>query len=144
MDVGVRGARDFVAVQDKWDAMLVTCKERFSPVFWKFFLKLHTFSQVVVDTALRNVRRMVFFPAELQKGFPSCRRNMMVHLGCINEFWSIVRHTYRIDLTQFALQSGTRFLDFQFIDPIWGWLQAARRHHPADLHWKRYTIRRMF
>ena len=136
VSVDVRGARDFVAIQDKWDEMLRTCKNQFSPVFWRFFLKLHVFPQVFVDTTLNNVRKMGFFPQGLKKGFPSSRRNLMNQLRCIDQFWNIVRHTHRIDLSQFHLLSGTRFLDFQFIDPIWAWLLAARRHHPADLHWK--------
>ena len=135
-DVDITGARNFVPIQNKWDEMLESCRERYADVFWKFFLKLHSFSQVVVDTALHNVKKMDFFPPDLQRHFPSCRRNMMRSLGCIDEFWSIVRHTCRIDLSQFNLPSGTRFLDFQFIDPIWGWLLAARRHHPGDLQWK--------
>lgn len=142
VDVDTTGARNFVAIQDKWEEMLQFCKQRYSATFWTFFLKLHTFSQVVVDTALHNVRKMYFFPSALKRGFPSCRRNMMSHLGCINEFWTIVRHTCRIDLSEFDLQSGTRFLDFQFIDPIWGWLLAARRHHPGDLHWKPHAQHR--
>ena len=135
-EVDVTGARNFVPIQDKWDHMLECCRLRYSPAFWTFFLKLHSFAQVVVDTVLHNVKKMEFFPPELQRNFPSCRRNIMNNLGCIQEFWSIVRHTHRIDLSQFNLPSGTRFLDFEFVDPIWGWLLAARRHHPGDLHWK--------
>ena len=138
----VSAARDFVAVQDKWDDMLLACKRTYSPQFWKFFLKLHTFSQVVVDTALHSARKMDFFPPELKKGFPSSKRAMMYNLRCIEKFWSIVTHTYRIDLSQFDLSSGTRYLDFQFVDPIWAWLLAARRFHPADLHWKPHTQHR--
>lgn len=140
--VDVSRARDFLAIQDKWDEMLQTCRGLFSPEFWKFFLKLHTFSQVVVDTALKTVRQMGFFPSHLRKDFPSCRRQLMHRLRCIREFWSVVRHTYRIDLTQFNLPSGMMFLQFHFIDPIWGWLMAARRHHPVDLHWKPHAQHR--
>ena len=142
VDVDVTGARDFIAIQDKWDEMLQFCKQRYSAAFWKFFLKLHTFSQVVVDTALHNVTKMFFFPSELKRYFPSSRRQMMSHLGCIKQFWTIVRHTCRIDVSQFDLQSGTTFLDFQFIDPIWGWLLAARRQNPVDLHWRPFAQHR--
>lgn len=141
-DVDVTGARNFVAIQDKWEEILSCCKERYSDVFWKFFLKLHTFPQVVVDTALLNVKKMHFSPSELHRKFPSCRRVMMDNLDCINKFWSIVQHSCRIDLSIFNLSSGTRFLDFQFIDPIWGWLLAARRHHPGDLHWRPFVQHR--
>ena len=140
--VDVTGAKNFVAIQDKWEEMLLQCKERYSDVFWKFFLKLHTYSQVMVDTALVNVKKMQFFPSQLCSQFPSSRRIMMSHLDCIHKFWSIVRHTCRIDLSHFDLPSGTRFLDFQFIDPIWGWLLAARLHHPGDLHWRPFAQHR--
>lgn len=129
------GARNFVPIQDAWDHMLRTCADRYSDVFWKFFLALHRFSQVTVDTALVQARRMPFFPKELHKSFPQSRRVMMSKLDCIPKFWQIVEHKHRIDVSHFNLPSGTRFIDFEFIDPIWGWLLAARRHHPADLHW---------
>lgn len=32
-----------------------------------------------------------------------------------------------------------RFVKFTFLDPIWGWLTAARRQDPLDLHWKPIT-----
>lgn len=142
VDVDVSGAKDFLAIQDKWEDMLQTCKLRFSPVFWKFFLKMHTYAQVVVDTALNNVREMDFFPADLRKQFPASRRNLMRNLRCIVKFWSLVRHTYRIDLRPFDLPSGKKFLTFQFIDPIWAWLLAARRNAPSDLHWKPHAQHR--
>ena len=129
------GARNFVPIQDMWDHMLRTCADRYSDVFWNFFLKLHRFPQVAVDAALTQARLLPFFPNELCRQFPNSRRSMMRHLGCIPAFWQIVQHTHRIDVSHFDLPSGTRFLDFEFIDPIWGWLVAARRHHPADLHW---------
>ena len=142
VDVDVSGARDYIAIQDKWDDMLRSCAQRFSPVFWQFFLKVHTFSQVAIDTALRSVRKMPFFPLELRTKFPSSKRNLMRNLDCINKFWSIVRHNSRIDLSHFELPSGTKWVDFTFIDPIWGWLLAARKHHPADLHWKPHAQHR--
>ena len=129
------GARNFVPIQDTWDDMLRTCADRYSDVFWKFFLQLHKMSQVAVDGALTQVRLLPFFPNELRGRFPKTRRAMMRNLGCIPAFWRIVQHTHRIDVSHFDLPSGTRFLDFEFIDPIWGWLIAARRHDPADLHW---------
>ena len=127
--------RNFVAIQDKWDDMLARCRDQYSGEFWKFFLKLHEFSGVVINTALAGVRKMTFFPAGMQKQFPLSKKAMLRNLDCIPKFWKLVRHTTRIDVSQFDLPSGTTHLDFTFIDPIWGWLMAARRHHPADLHW---------
>lgn len=138
-----RGVRNFVPIQENWDQLLVRCRERFDDEFWKFFLKIHTYSGVVVDTTLRNVRALPFFPQELKKRFPPTKRRLMQAIGThIDRFWDSVRHSYRIDLTQFELPSRTRFLDFHFIDPIWGWLLAASRHHPADLHWKPFAQHR--
>ena len=75
--IDVNGCRNFVPIQDRWDEMMQFCRNSFSGVFWKIFLKLHSFSQVVVDAALRSVREMYFFPPELNRKFPSCRRNMI-------------------------------------------------------------------
>ena len=131
-----RRARNFLPIQDKWDDMLQQrCKDQYSEEFWKFFLDVHTFSRVVIDTALAGVRKMPFFPAGMERQFPANKRVLMRNLDCIPKFWKLVRHSYRIDVSQFNLESGTTYLDFTFIDPIWGWLMAARRHPPADLYW---------
>ena len=129
------GKRNFVAIQDKWDEMLSQCKHKYSGDFWKYFLKLHPFSRVVIDTALAGVRKLSFFPEGMEKQFPKNKRVMLSNLDCIPKFWKLVRHTSVIDVSQFNLPSGTTHVHFTFIDPIWGWLLAARRHHPADLHW---------
>ena len=50
-------------------------------------------------------------------------------------FWPHVLHTAHIDVSHFHLPSGTKQIAFKFIDPIWGWLLAARRQNPAELHW---------
>jgi len=114
--------------------MITTIKGTYSDKFWRFFLKLHTYSTVVVDTALRGVKNN-FLSSEAKRRFPVSRRNMMCKLKCGSEFWNIVRHSCRIDVSDFNLDSGTEYLQFEFIDPAWGWLLAARRQNPADLHW---------
>ena len=53
----------------------------------------------------------------------------------MHDFWLQVRHTARIDLSGLNLPSGTQHIEFHFIDPIWGWLVAARRQEPIDMHW---------
>ena len=129
------GRSNFLPVQDAWDSMLAEVKQKCSKQFWVFFLKLHSFSSVVVDTALKGVKSM-FLTKQEQKGFPASRRQMMSRLTSISSFWRVVRHTCRIDLSDFDLGSGTKYLQFDFIDPVWGWLLAARRQNPADLHWR--------
>ena len=57
-------------------------------------------------------------------------------MGTLTPFWPQVLHTTRIDLSRFELPSGTKEICFKFVDPIWGWLVAARRQNPLELHWK--------
>lgn len=135
VDHGVTDARNFVHLQDKWNEMLCTVKNAYSPEFWKFFLQFHRFSGVVIDRALGSVKKM-FLPAILKKNFPSCRRKMRQELRVIEDFWKLVSHTHRIDVSQFGLESGTQYVEFHFIDPIWGWLLAAQKQAPASMHWK--------
>ena len=78
-----RGVRNFVPIQENWDQLLVRCRQRFDDEFWKFFLKIHTYSGVVVDTTLRNVRALPFFPQELKKRFPSTKRRLMQAVGVV-------------------------------------------------------------
>lgn len=72
------------------------------------------------------------------KTFPPTRRALLERIAKLEPFWARVRHTYRIDMTAFSakLGSGIKDLDFHFIDPLWGWLMAALRQHPLDMHWK--------
>ena len=41
----------------------------------------------------------------------------------------------KVKLTK-PLQSGTRTVRFEFIDPVWAWVCTAASQEPGDLHWK--------
>ena len=130
------GARDFCSIQDAWETMLGEIKSKCNDKFWKLFLQLHTFSGVVIDKCLQCVKN-TFLNRANTRDFPASRRTLLQKIKSeTHDFWLRVRHTARIDLSPFDLPSGTRYLDFKFIDPIWGWLVAARRQAPIDMHWK--------
>jgi hypothetical protein len=73
---------------------------------------------------------------EAWRAFPPSRRTLIEKLDRLPAFWPHIWHKQRIDLSHFNLPSGTKYVDFEFLDPLWGWLMAARRQDPADLHWK--------
>ena len=130
------GARNFCSIQDDWETMLGKIKSKCNDKFWKLFLQLHTYSGVVIDNCLKCVKQIFLGNTNTRK-FPGSRRTLLQKIKKeTHDFWIRVRHTARIDLSAFDLPSGTRSLDFEFIDPIWGWLVAARRQPPIDMHWK--------
>lgn len=129
--------RNLIPVQNAWDAHLDVTKDLCSDEFWQVFLPIHSSPRVHIDTTLRAVKK-VFVQPEDRKKFPIDLRSLRKSIAALKPFWPKVLHTYRIDLSKFAKQlpSGTTHLMFHFVDPIWGWLQAARRQHPLEMHWK--------
>ena len=106
--------------------------------FWELFLAMHTYTGNAIDSALNAVKRNYVLDSDAKKKFPISRRVLFAQIRSLPPFWSQVLHTYRVDLTPFArkLPSGTRYLNFTFVDPIWAWIIAARKQQPLDLHWK--------
>ena len=131
------GCRDFLRLQDKWAAYRSAVVAVASAQFWNFFLPLHTLSGVAIDAALGNAKKVFMTRNSIAwRTFPPTRRALFAKTNQVPAFWPEVTHTHTIDLEQFDLPSGTKFLHFKFIDPLWGWLMAARRQHPLDMHWK--------
>ena len=131
-------ARDVCALQTAWDQYKDAVCQQFPPVFWKFFLPIHHLATNAIDSALKAAKD-TFIPrrSPSYKQFAASKRSLFDKLNRIpNQFWPLISHTCQIDLTSFDLPSGTRQVTFKFIDPVWGWLVAARRLHPLDLHWK--------
>jgi len=130
------GCRDFITVQDEWDVYRHNVATLANDKFWQFFLPMHNLSGVAIDMALGNAKRL-FLPndSELFRSFPSSRRQLYTALAKIPAFWPTVMHTVDIDVSDFKLPSRTQTIPFSFIDPIWGWLTAAARQQPLDLHW---------
>ena len=138
-DCILKNARNMVMVQDTWQQMLQNAKKKFTNTFWNYFLPFHSCSGVVIDTALASVKKVFlrnFLSTKECRAFPGSRRQMMSKLGCIDEFWSLLGHTHRIDLTSFNLPSGTRHIDFRFIDPVWAWIMSARNQCPHGMHFQ--------
>ena len=134
-------ARDFTLTQDAWDEKLRELAKLYDIKFWKLFLAMHTLSGTAIDSALKVVKNM--FTSDIDpKRFPISRRSLLEKMGTLVPFWPHVLHTTRIDVSQFRLPSGTKEICFKFVDPIWGWLVAARRQNPLELHWKSLAQRR--
>ena len=134
----VTNARDLVVVQDAWDTYLREIKDLCSEQFWTLFLRLHRFSGVMIDTCLSSVKKVFrnLQSNDAWKEFPASRRTLLGDIAKLRDFWPLVTHSVNIDLSQFKLPSGTKEVEFHFLDPCWSWLVAARRQHPLDLHWK--------
>ena len=136
-------ARDLTVLQTDWSRYLEDVHTTCSDEFWKLFLRLHTFSGTAIDTTLSGVRKLFLEAGSKSwKDFPPSRRALLQRMDKVDSFWPKVLHSKRIDLSAFALPSGTRHVTFQFVDPLWGWLMAARRPHPLDMHWKPFAQNR--
>ena len=109
------------------------CSDR----FWKFFLVMHTFPAVSIDTALASAKRTFLQRQTTEwKRFPPSKRELLSKIAKLTPFWHRIRHSLTINVSHFNLPSNTKSIDFHFIDPLWAWLRAARRQEPTDLHWK--------
>ena len=134
-EVSTVDARDLTLIQNRWDEKLTELSQLNDGKFWRLFLAMYTLSGTAIDSALNVVKKM--FMSEVDpKRFPISRRSLLEKMGTLTPFWPQVLHTTRIDLSRFELPSGTKEICFKFVDPIWGWLVAARRQNPLELHWK--------
>jgi len=141
LDADAVGARDFTMIQDRWDAKLSELEHLNDKKFWTLFLAMYTLSGTAIDSALGVVKKL--FKSEVDvKRFPISRRSLLTKMQTLVPFWPLVLHTVRIDLSRFKLPSGTKEIRFKFVDPVWGWLVAARRQDPLELHWRPIAQRR--
>ena len=132
--------KDVRRLQAQCNRHLVSIHSSFGQQFWEIFLAVHTFPVNVIDTVL-NAAKSTFVEKNTPEWhkFPTSRRAVLEKTGACAEFWPTVRHTCRIDLSEvltIPLASGTRSLTFEFLDPVWAWLSAARVLDPEELHWK--------
>ena len=132
-------ARQMSGIQEAWKDVLRTTKSTCSENFWKIFLKLHTYSTVAIDSSLQAVKKVFVPEAREKKKFPISKRALLARMDSARTFWSQIRHTYVVDLSQFKLPSGTTSIEFKFVDPVWAWIIAARRQHPLEMHWKPFV-----
>ena len=133
-------ARNMVRIQELWREHLADIKSIASPEFWQIFLTVHTYSGVAIDASLSSVKN-VFVPkgTNAWRQFPATRRVLLDKIRRRAPFWNRVWHMHRIDVQAFKLASGTKYVDFEFIDPLWAWIMAASKQNPCDLHWKPFT-----
>ena len=111
--------------------------EMCSPKFWSFFLPLHRFSTGAIDAALGAAKKNFLCKRTVEWSmFPASKRAFLKKMRQVQPFWPSVSHETTIDVSHFALPSELKEIKFRFIDPVWGWLMAARAQDPSDLHWK--------
>ena len=128
--------REMICVQDQYDVYKDHVRQQCSEQFWRLFLALHTQSAASIDAALGTTRKIFLTPhSEKWKMWPASRRELFKRIGQVRDFWIQVSHKVDIDISSFKLPSGSLSMQFEFIDPIWAWIVAARRQPPADLHW---------
>ena len=128
-------ARDMTLLQDRWETYLSDVAGVGNLQFWSLFLAIHNLSTVAIDRSLKTVKKVFVAPQD-RKRFHISRRSLGDAMKQLRPFWPHVLHTTSIDVSHFDLPSGSKEIAFKFIDPIWGWLVAARRQHPAELHWR--------
>ena len=130
--------RDVCKLQDIWGECKACVRKQFCPSFWSFFLPIHHLPSNGIDSALRAAKSTFLTRGTATfQSFPPSKRAMMAKINTVAvQFWKLVSHAVDIDLSHFNLPSGTKSVKFRFIDPVWGWLVAARRLDPLDLHWK--------
>ena len=98
---------------------------------------MHRFSTGAIDAALGAVKKNFMRKGTVEWSmFPVTKRAFLKKMRKVQPFWPRVSHETTIDLSHFALPSGLKEMTFRFIDPVWGWLMAARAQDPLDLHWK--------
>ena len=123
-------SKDFVRIQDAWEKYVADAGAVCHPVFWRFFLHLHTLSHKSIDSALRAACTCFSVP---RTKFPQTFRTLRRRIQTVPDFWHLVRHEVTIDISRFRLH--VKKITFRFIDPIWGWIVAARRIDSDELHW---------
>ena len=132
--------KDMRLVQDEYNKCLSNMYYKCCPKFWLMFLSVHKFPVNVIDTMLATTKRAFLEKnSEEWKQFPPSRRRFLEKTGSGADFWPLVKHSCRINLTGVTrkpLASGTQSLTFEFLDPVWAWLCTASRLPPQELHWK--------
>ena len=131
--------RDMVAIMERWDTFVNDTRSLCSEKFWSIFLSMHQLSGVAIDTALTVVKK-TFMQDELphmKKRFPTSRTKLLKSVQTLQSFfWPHVMHTTRIDLSNLESPRKLGYVDFKFVDPVFGWLVAARRQRPDEMHWR--------
>ena len=130
---------DMTEVQEAWQKYIRDVRGCASNTFWNFFLSIHTEAGTAINAALSAVKNnFMQEKTDEWSGFHTNRRTLRRAISNIPgiPFWNRVLHTVQIDLTSFKLPKYVKHLEFTFVDPIFAWIQAARRQPPDEMHWR--------
>ena len=132
----VRNPQDISNLQFMWSRYVSSVRNLCSETFWKFFLPLHKLSGAAIDTALSSARASFSEYYTFNK-FPFSTRTLFTKIKTkVESFWPRVMHHINIDLSSFKGLPATKHqLKFEFLDPIWAWVQAACKQPPAEMQW---------
>ena len=127
-------SKNMIPLQDTWDGYIKFVASVCSPAFWNFFLEMHEQSRAAIDAALLAAKKTFIKEENTMewRGFVANKRALLARMGKQPPFWRLVTHCVKIDLSQFDIDKE---ICFRFIDPLWGWIMAARRLPPEELHW---------
>ena len=127
--------RDMSSLQLLWQQHLQNVRATCCEDFWTFFLPLHHLSRTAIDTALKSARAT--FQHDFNR-FPLSTRTLFKKIQ-VSPFWTNVMHSVKIDLSEFQVPAHKRSLKFEFVDPVWAWIQAACLQPPQEMHWEPQT-----
>ena len=96
---------------------------------------MHTQTATAISASLSAAKTTFLHNAseEERMQFPSDKRKVMTAIATVPDFWSRVTHSVDIDLSPCGIR---QIIVFRFVDPVWGWVVAARRLDPTLLQWE--------
>ena len=128
---------NMVAIMDAWKMFVMSVHSKCSADFWRFFLPLHAASKSTIDIALASAKKVFMQGAKGTQSwdqFPGTSRILKHRID--ERFWARITHTVRIDLSGFKLAKPVKFIEFKFVDPIFGWIIASQKQPPESMHFK--------
>ena len=126
--------RDMIQKQRAWAAYTLRVYQSCSPIFWSFFLPMHTLSATAIDTALQAAQD-TFLKENKPVNFPLSKRTLTNKISKVPSFWPLVMCTSTINLDQFDVPMKYRQITFRFVDPIWAWVTTACKQPADEMQW---------
>ena len=99
--------------------------EQYCSKFWEFFSAVYLEKRITIDKVLQAARDTFICGSKERSLFGvSVRGIRATMLSKAGDFPSLIKHNVTIDLRTFGLP-GIAEVKFRFINPLWGWIEAA-------------------
>ena len=134
--------RDYSYMQETWLQYVKAAHGCCSSEFWRVQRSLLNQTTVCKDAVVNTVKTLVSHEAR-QPSWPDSTRALKSLLQRkAGRFWDNVLHTEIIDLSSYELP-GVGKIKFEFVDPIYLWLDRANAMYDAgiEMHWKPCSMR---